>query len=71
MSCTPDAVVCDDNPEPPLDLGMLLVQTVVGLALLALLVPAVVVLWRRRRPRRPPVTRVWVSASGDVVRRAP
>jgi hypothetical protein len=71
MSCTPDAAVCDDTPSPPLDLGMLLVQTTAGLLLLALLVLLVVVLVRRRRPRRPPVTRVWVSAAGDVVQRAP
>lgn len=69
MGCTPEAVVCDDTGPGAGPWDVLLGVTVAGVVVV-LLVLAAVLLLRRRIPRQPPVTRVWVSADGDVVRRA-
>ena len=63
-------MVCDDSGTVT-DLRFLLLEIAGGALLLALLVVGVVLLVRRRTPPRPPVTRVWVSAAGDVVQRRP
>lgn len=72
MGCTSDAVVCNDTGPAP-DLRLLLLEAAAGVLLLVLVAAGFVLLLRRhrRRVRRPPVTRVWISASGDVVRRSP
>jgi hypothetical protein len=70
VSCTPDALVCNDNPEPAMDLGLVVAQVGVVLVLLVLVVLLGARLLRRPRSRRAPVTRVRVSADGDVVRRS-
>lgn len=71
MGCTPDAVVCDDTGTS-YDPALLVVQAAVGaVVVVALLLVVVLVLRRRaRRTSRPPVTRVWIDAAGDVVRRS-
>lgn len=66
--CTYEVVGCDDT-GPAADPRVLLLEAGLGLVLLGLLALAVVVLVKRRRPAREPVTRVWVSTRGDVVRR--
>ena len=68
MSCTPGVPVCDDTGTSA-DLVLILVPGAVGSVLLALVLLVVVALVRRPRSRRPPVTRVWLNADGDVVRR--
>lgn len=66
-SCAEPAVVCDDNPSPPLDWGLVALDVVVVAVLLAVVL---LVLWAAAQPspRRTPARRTWVSADGDVVR---
>ncbi len=71
MSCTPDAVVCDDAVSAGPPTWLLLVEVAAGAVLLALLALVLLEVVRRRPARRPPVRRVHVDARGDVVRREP
>lgn len=64
-SCSEGTVVCDDTPEPPLDL--LLVGLQVAAVLLLLAVVLLLLLGGRRRTRRVPARRTRVSADGDVL----
>jgi hypothetical protein len=70
VSCTPEALVCNDNPEPAMDLGLVVAQVGVVLVLLMLVGLLGVRLLRRPRSRRATVARARVSADGDVVRRS-
>jgi hypothetical protein len=66
-SCTPEALVCDDTGTVT-DWRFVLLEVAARVVLLPVLVLVAVALLRRARRPRAPVTRVWVSADGDVVR---
>ena len=69
MSCTPEAVVCEDAVTTT-DAGALVAGTLAVAVLVVLLVLVLLLVRRSRAARRARrVTRVWVSADGDVVHR--